>query len=72
MTKNRTRTPVYLDPGMHPGLEVKGLTVYKDHRPITCKYSNEEERTKSFMTFQIEKDPLISMVCITIFQRCKG
>ena len=27
MTKNRTRTPVYLDPGMHPGLEVKGLKV---------------------------------------------
>ena len=27
MTKNRTRTPVYLDPGMHPGLEVKGLTI---------------------------------------------
>ena len=26
MTKNRTRTPVYLDPGMHPGLEVKGLS----------------------------------------------
>ena len=26
MTKNRTPTPVYLDPGMHPGLEVKGLT----------------------------------------------
>ena len=25
MTKNRTRTPVYLEPGMHPGLEVKGL-----------------------------------------------
>ena len=25
MTKNRTPTPVYLDPGMHPGLEVKGL-----------------------------------------------
>ena len=25
MTKNRTRTPVYMDPGMHPGLEVKGL-----------------------------------------------
>ena len=24
--KNRTPTPVYLDPGMHPGLEVKGLT----------------------------------------------
>ena len=27
MTKNRTPTPVYLDPGMHPGLEVKGLSV---------------------------------------------
>ena len=27
MTKNRTPTPVYLDPGMHPGLEVKGLTL---------------------------------------------
>ena len=25
MTKNITPTPVYLDPGMHPGLEVKGL-----------------------------------------------
>ena len=25
MTKHRTPTPVYLDPGMHPGLEVKGL-----------------------------------------------
>ena len=25
MTKNRTPTPVYLDPGMHSGLEVKGL-----------------------------------------------
>ena len=27
MTKNRAPTPVYLDPGMHSGLEVKGLTV---------------------------------------------
>ena len=27
MTKNRTPTPVYLDPGMHSGLEVKGLIV---------------------------------------------
>ena len=26
MTKNRTPTLVYLDPGMHPGLEVKGLS----------------------------------------------
>ena len=24
--ENRTPTPVYLDPDMHPGLEVKGLT----------------------------------------------
>ena len=28
MTKNKTPTPVYLDPGMHPGLEVKGLIRY--------------------------------------------
>ena len=27
MTKNRTPTLVYLDPGMHPGLEVKGLNM---------------------------------------------
>ena len=27
MTKNRAPTPVYLDPGMHLGLEVKGLTM---------------------------------------------
>ena len=33
MTKNRTRTPVYLDPGMHPGLEVKGLKL-----PLAVKY----------------------------------
>ena len=29
MTKNRTPTPVYLDPGMHSGLEVKGLNMLK-------------------------------------------
>ena len=28
MTKNRTPTLVYLDPGMHPGLEVKGLICF--------------------------------------------
>ena len=30
MTKNRTPTPVYLDPGMHSGLEVKGLRHTKE------------------------------------------
>ena len=35
MTKNRTRTPVYLDPGMHPGLEVKGLITM---RAISTNY----------------------------------
>ena len=38
MTKNRTPTPVYLDPGMHPGLEVKGLmrfsTSYKHYTNV--------------------------------------
>ena len=33
MTKNRTPTPVYLDPGMHSGLEVKGLTTFKPYKP---------------------------------------
>ena len=28
MTKNRAPTPVYLDPGMHSGLEVKGLSIH--------------------------------------------
>ena len=37
MTKNRTPTPVYLDPGMHPGLEVKGLMA--DYRFSRCLYS---------------------------------
>ena len=36
MTKNRT--PVYLDPGMHPGLEVKGLKIQIQllHCPWQC------------------------------------
>ena len=33
MTKNRTPTPVYLDPGMHSGLEVKGLKMVVSTRP---------------------------------------
>ena len=36
MTKNRTPTPVYLDPGMHPGLEVKGLIT--PIKPIKNEY----------------------------------
>ena len=28
MTKNRTPTPVYLDPGMHSGLELKGIYMF--------------------------------------------
>ena len=38
MTKNRTPTPVYLDPGMHPGLEVKGLM---DCRAGKSKYLDQ-------------------------------
>ena len=36
MTKNRTPTPVYLDPGMHPGLEVKGLNDILHITAINC------------------------------------
>ena len=34
MTKNRTRTPVYLDPGMHSCLEVKGLITAVIHASL--------------------------------------
>ena len=52
MTKNRTPTPVYLDPGMHPGLEVKGLTLR------TLKYlciNHGDQRV--FFQFEIIIDP---------------
>ena len=39
MTKNRTPTPVYLDPGMHHGLEVKGL----NGMPVRHFVSRERE-----------------------------
>ena len=39
MTKNRTRTPVYLDPGMHPGLEDKGLI---NQNAVNLKKTNEQ------------------------------
>ena len=42
MTKNRTPTPVYLDPGMHSGLEVKGLkeVINRDRSAILTFSSN--------------------------------
>ena len=39
MTKNRTPTPVYLDPGMHPGLEVKGLKMKRRRKKQTLPSS---------------------------------
>ena len=47
MTKNRTPTPVYLDPGMHSGLEVKGLrTKYtvSYYFILTSKYTKFENQ----------------------------
>ena len=38
MTENRTRTPVYLDPGMHPGLEVKGLSLHGSYKKMSALY----------------------------------
>ena len=40
MTKNRTPTPVYLDPGMHPGLEVKGLRLFEIFLSAYCNGIN--------------------------------
>ena len=41
MTKNRARTPVNLDPGMHPGLEVKGLMRIKTNYLDTAMVINQ-------------------------------
>ena len=35
-----TPTPVYLDPGMHPGLEVKGLMI--NHPHLAAKISDSK------------------------------
>ena len=43
MTKNRTPTPVYLDPGMHPGLEVKGLMTSKHETQFFCNVASVVE-----------------------------
>ena len=45
MTINRTPTPVYLDPGMHSGLEVKGLN------EIVQKWSRTDEIVQKWMIF---------------------
>ena len=55
IAKNRTPTPVYLDPGMHPGLEVKGLNGVnqrpKSHTYILIKKTlNASEYVKSYMS----------------------
>ena len=53
MTKNRTRTPVYLDPGMHPGLEVKGLKTsllyiyYRNMPLLKLSYNSPHFTTKN-------------------------
>ena len=43
MTKNRAPTLVYLDPGMHPGLEVKGLKYYamQSQTEVSVLYEKE-------------------------------
>ena len=46
MTKNRTRAPVYLDPGMHHGLEVKGLTDYYMYRHRSNVFSQHLQSLK--------------------------
>ena len=53
MTKNRTPTPVYLDPGMHPGLEVKGLNRFSAGtdfiQNLTYKVDHRTERAKIYI-----------------------
>ena len=40
MTKNRTPTPVCLDPGMHSGLEVKGLNMINKETNKQIRYAS--------------------------------
>ena len=59
MTKNRTPTPVYLDPGMHPGLEVKGLiaeTVFELQEKLDVLY---EVATKLGLIVNIDKSKVL-------------
>ena len=51
MTKNRTRTPVYLDSGMHPGLEVKGLKVLKFIFMHRLKVNNRLREAMNVISF---------------------
>ena len=51
MTKNRTPTPVYLDPGMHSGLEVKGLNDTDVNRCVKVRTGELLCSTDCVLTF---------------------
>ena len=53
MTKNRTPTPVYLDPGRHPGLGVKGLKSIIAVDRITHKICIQLKRKKLTNAFMM-------------------
>ena len=61
MTTNVTPTPVYLDPGMHPGLEVKGL-----RRQYLPNYYVKMTSVFTFVTYMISFNRK-NMTNVTIF-----
>ena len=54
MTKNRAPTPVYLDPGMHPGLGVKGLMHREGVVHMWQKMKAISEGVMKFSRFQAD------------------
>ena len=66
MTKNRTRTPVYLDPGMHPGLEVKGLTTFSEDVENVMLANGDHTTAESVRLlrrwYEAEDEPSISVM----------
>ena len=53
MTKNRAPKPVYLDPGMHPGLEVKGLRVMFAECYLIVGYAKNDDLNLKIMSYKL-------------------
>ena len=66
MTKNRARTPVYLDPGMHLGLEVKGLSRRRSRTIINYynKSSKTSFRNNDLLLYKSSIVELVKLICI--------
>ena len=66
MTKNRTPTPVYLDPGMHPGLEVKGLSRLFLHVLFKIFYTSIFHTFSQYAPLRIHEIAVLGMIVVCI------